>query len=185
MLSSFWQLLERLWNHLVFWIIVDPWERALRVRFGRHITELTPGIALKLPIVDTVYKQTVRRRVATIPPQLLSTRDGRVVHVALALGYEITDLRKLYQTLHHAEDTLRNLASAAVAAFVAQETSTPDLPRAIERAVRDQLDFSRFGLGEVSLQVTDFAYVRPLRVVMDSKWGSSGDHLNTARPYNP
>lgn len=182
MLTNVWDFLRQFWNSVALWVVVCPWERAIRVRMGRHVTTLEPGFCLKVPLLDEVYKQTVRRRVCSLSPQLLSTRDGRAVHVAAALGYEITDLLRLYQTLHHAEDTLRNLASAAIATLVVATEGHPGMPAQIEAAVPGMMRLDSFGVGNVTLQVTDFAFVKTLRVVTDQKWGGSGDMLTTTQP---
>lgn len=178
-MTNFWQFLTQLRRALECWVVVQPWEQALRVRLGQRVTRLGPGLHLKVPVVDAIYRQSVRVRWCDLPVQTISTADGKTVTLSVVLGYQIADIERLYQTLHHAEATLRNLTLSAVAEAVHALPSSECTPHAIEDRVVRALDFERFGVADARISVTDFAFVRTFRLIQDTHWGSAGDVLNT------
>jgi hypothetical protein len=172
-------LITKITRILVWWTVVDPWERALRIRLGRRVTDLPPGVHLKVPFVDAVYKQSVRRRVTQLTMQTLTTRDGRSLSIAGNLIYQIDDIRKLYDGMHHAEDGVRALARGAVAAYVHAYDSP--MPAAIATAAVEEMRLEQFGLGDVHVEITEFVYARTHRLLMDQTWGLHGESLDTTK----
>lgn len=172
----FGQVLASLSNFLgrfAVMVMVSPWEQAIRVRAGRHVARLAPGFHLLIPVVDVVHRQTVRRRNSMIPTQTLTTADGHTLIIGASLGYEIADIEQLYRTLHDADDTLVQMAAAAIADAV-QATPRGELrPRAAGERLTGELsrELGAFGLGGVQLRITDFGYIRAFRLVQDQRWG--------------
>lgn len=125
-MESFVALLRNFGQIFQSWAIVAPWELALRVRLGRHVRQLQPGVHLRIPFVDTVHKQSVRLRVTNLRTQTVVTKDGRPLTLAGTLGYAVADIERLYQTLHHAEDTIENIAQQALAG-IAEESDSANI----------------------------------------------------------
>lgn len=173
--------LGRWFSQLTFLLAVSPWEQVLRVRGGKHVTVLSAGLHLRIPFLDVVYRQSVRRRMAHMCTQTLCTKDGRTCIVGAALGYSIANIQQLYEGLHHGEDTLTNMTAAAVAAFVHAHRHEDVTPSSISASVSAELGpkFQAFGLADVDVRLTDFAYLKAYRLVQDSRWTSNTDFLNT------
>jgi hypothetical protein len=170
-------------SQLMFWIAVAPWEQALRVRCGRHVKVLGPGFYGRIPLLDVVYLQSVRVRSCLIATQTLSTSDGHTLIVGGALSYSVADIGKLYDRLHHAEDTLRTFTGAALAEHVqstARALLKPDsLASAATAKLHHQLE--QCGLTDVEVSLTDFAFVRTYRLVQDGRYQSHNDPLDTSK----
>jgi hypothetical protein len=158
---------------LTWWVIVAPWEQALRVRGGRHVRTLGPGIYLRIPFIDMVYRQTVRRRVCTLPTQTMTTRDRKTITLGATVGYVIADIRLLYNTLHDAEATLINIAAQTIAEAVSTRDLLELTPATVAQLASDRLSFDRFGLSECSVQITDWAVIRAYRLISDARWCQS------------
>lgn len=173
------ELITRLTRILVWWAVVNPWERALRVRLGKHVVKLGPGVHLKIPFVDAVFKQSVRRRLANLPLQTLTTRDGKTLSLSGVVGYAVADLDQLYATLQHAEDTIINLALAAIADFVHTHDTADCQPADVATEAVATMSLEKYGLGEVSIHLTDFVYAKAYRLLSDTQWGKHGDSLQT------
>lgn len=169
-------------NMLVWWMIVGPWEEALRVRSiplrPQTVTLLKPGPAWAFPFIDKVYAQDMRKRVSDMPVQTLTTSDGKVLTIKCNLGYKIRNLRKLYDTLLHAEDSLVELVTGYVADYAYQHDSG-FTPGELCVAVVDKVNFTQYGLSNVTLMVTDFAYARTLRIIQGGNYYQTGDKLRT------
>jgi len=182
-MTGFWGgLIELLGKLLKWWVVVTPWEQAIRVKFGKHTALLGPGIHLKVPLVHTVFKQSVRLRSTALAVQTLSTRDGHTLTVDGILNYSIVDIRKLYNSLHHAEDTLRSFGMAAISQFVQTHDAAECTPERVAAGASAGLDLTKYGLACTGVLITGFAYVKTYRLIMDRKgdWvGGTGDALNT------
>ncbi len=172
--------LKQIRQIFTWWVMVAPWEQALRVRAGRRVRRLPAGVHLRIPFLDTVHVQSVRLRLATMSMQTVMTRDRQALTVAGALGYAVGDIERLYQTLHHAEDTLTNLSMTAVAECAATADAKDFTPELLAQRATAAITptFTAFGLIDISIRITDFAFLRTYRLVSDTRWGTHGGSLN-------
>lgn len=161
-----------------FWIFVAPWEKAVRVRAGKHVATLSPGFHLKLPVVDRIFLQSDRMRVTSAGKQTLTTRDQKVVTVSASIGYCISDIELLYRTLHHAEDTIINLVKSFLAEQIAA-THACNLSLEGIRSAFSEDEFAAYGIASATLYITDLAVARAFRLIGDNSDYSWGQKLNT------
>jgi regulator of protease activity HflC (stomatin/prohibitin superfamily) len=166
------------------WVVVAPWEQCLRVRLGKHVAVLEAGFHLRLPIIDAIYVQSIRRRVSSIGKQTITTKDDRTVTLGASLGYEITDVEQLYRGLHHAEDTLQQLARQHIAQYVATHDLANCTPADLE-ALASEMEIEGYGLANPELAITDFAVVRTYRLIGDHQYSAYGDSLSTQQVHTP
>lgn len=168
------------------WVAITPWEQALRVRLGKRVTLLTAGLHWKVPIIDVIYSQSVRLRVCNFGygRQTVTTLDGTTITFAGAVAYSIRDIERLYRTLHHAEDSLQSIARGMLAQFITSHRILECAPEEITRTVGLALarDFEPYGLGDVSLYLTDYAVVKTYRLVGDNGPYGNGLALDTSTP---
>jgi regulator of protease activity HflC (stomatin/prohibitin superfamily) len=179
--TGFVEAVKQLLSILHWWVVVSPWEAGVRVRAGKRLKRLAPGIHLRIPFVDQAFVQTTRMRVATIPTQTVTSQDGKTVTVGATVGYCIGDVLRLYQELHDAEETIVNKAAQAIAEVLGTST-TPTARQVGERAT--ELAFAEFvgyGLANIEIRVTDFCVVRGFRLISDHRW-STNERLETAKP---
>ncbi len=187
-LETLRELFHSIGRLFTWWIIIVPWEQAVRVRLGKHVRILTAGVHLRIPYADKVYKQSIRRRIVATDIQTISTRDGKAITLAGQMGYSIVDVGKLYATLHHAEDTLQALMKSSVSEFVSTHELSQCTPKVIEAHVIENNDLSEYGLAEITFSITNFAVARTYRFITDNlKEWLSGDVLNTDQDdrYHP
>ena len=159
--------------------MLAPWEQGLRIRLGKNVVRLQPGFNWVIPGIDRVSVQTTRLRVCTLQVQnTLSTRDKRTLVLAANVGYAIADILRLYDTLHHAEDTIKAIVAEAIAEAV-RSLDSPTPEQVSSYAVQKLARLQDFGLADISVTLTDFAFVRVYRLIADQKWGGGGDALTT------
>ena len=183
-INSVWSLVERFLDLFKWWITVSPWEQAVRVRLGKHLKLFSGGVHIKIPFIDEYYVQSIRLRITLLPMQTVMTQDGKPLTVGATIAYSIKDIMRLYQTLHHAHDSVRNVAQGVIAQ-VAHETPYEQLEpiRLGEKASYGCIPIlTNYGLGDISVQVTDFISVRTLRLIMDQRGYEVGEYLNTNTP---
>lgn len=179
------ELLSQIARLFTWVLMVSPWEQALRVRAGKHVKLLHAGAHLRIPFIDRVFRQSVRRRLCTIPPQTVTTADGKTITIGALLGYSIVDLLKLYQTLHDAHDTIEAEASAAVADYVATHDLCECRPLLIQEWVLQRIDLMQYGLSRAEFRISCFAVVRTLRLITGNLKDWNDERLNTRESDEP
>lgn len=158
-----------------WWVIVAPWEQALRIRRGKTAKLLGPGMHFRIPFLDRVYRQSLRKRVVTDTGQTVTTKDGKVVTVAIAATFEVSDLLKLYGALANPEVVLLTKIQSRVTAHVAATDAADLSPTSIERAgVPDSQLCRDWGIASVELAVIGFAFVQTYRLLMNDYRTLSG-----------
>jgi regulator of protease activity HflC (stomatin/prohibitin superfamily) len=171
--TGFVEAVKQILSILQWWVSVSPWEAGVRVRAGRHVKSLSPGLHLRIPLLDHVFIQTVRMRVATIPTQTVTASDGRTITIGATVGYAIRDVERLYMTLHDAEDTIVNMAARAVADVVAIAGPNELFAGMVGSHATARLHLEQYGLADADIRVTDFAIVRAYRLISDKRWSSN------------
>jgi hypothetical protein len=176
------QLLAALKSLLTWWVMVAPWEQAVRVRGGKRLMLLNAGLHLRVPIWDRIYQQSTRRRFSVPPPQTLTTKDGKSLTVCVTVGYSIADLLLLYQSLHHPEEAVQAEVMGAVARVVTGLRSDECRPAQIGAAATGVVDLHRFGLTDFEITVVSYAIVRTYRFITGEgfTW-RHGESLETTR----
>lgn len=173
-------LFRKLGQVFNWWVTVAPWERAVRVRLGKHVQVLEPGIHLRVPFTDRIYRQSIRLRTADFEGmQTVTTADGKVVSVSGVIKYRIDDILKLYDEVHHAQDTIIDMVMAEVASYFINRKQSECDPKELQETVREAVDLEQFGLGDVRINITDFAFARAIRLLNEGRRYPSGDGLST------
>ena len=143
MLRQIFEIISRV---VTWWVVVPPRQRALRLRLGTHQTVLGAGIHLKIPFIHQVYTQSTRLLIVDTPNQTVTTADGRVVTLSVVVGYRITDLKRVFNSIQSPKDAVNSLAMGAVAAYVTSHSSAECSVPAIEADLVTQLDTKDWGL---------------------------------------
>lgn len=178
-MNTFAQILQGIKNLLTWWVTVAPWEQCIRVRMGKRLTLLKAGVHLRLPVLDRVYIQSVRLRSTDFPIQTITTKDGHTVTVAGTMLYEIVDIVKLYTTLHHAEGVVVDIVASAISQTICGLTREECTPKCVQERATQQIGLEQYGINQTSIHITDFAFVRTYRLIMDHKSRNWDTFLDT------
>lgn len=131
-------------------IVIDHWERGLRVRLGQIRDELQPGWHWVIPYVDVVWTREINAEPFSAGKQ---TIDGHTVEV---IGFgRLNDIRKFYIEVN--DDVQRTLAlvTAAAASQVLSESSTSG---ATEEALKKILRIARRNARRLGLGIDWLAF---------------------------
>lgn len=164
------EFVQWLFDAIKIWIIVQPWESALRVRFGKKVKKLSGGVYFRIPYFDTVYIQENRLRVCTMAMQTLTTKDNETITIESAVGYSIKDLEKLYKTLYAPETTVENIIKSAIADYITSKNSDEIKPAEIEKEAESKIRINDYGLEFSYVKILSFARVKTFRLIQDSSW---------------
>lgn len=170
---------EYVFQSIKIWIIVQPWETGIIVRNGSRVKKLNKGIYFRIPYFDSVYIQESRLRVASLPIQTLTSKDLKTITLNSSVGYSITSIETLYNTLYHPETTIQNMAMSEIADFIFKSNLNDINPHSIEVAVLEKLNATKYGLKFEYFRITNFAVVRTFRLIQDGQsWSYEGLEMN-------
>jgi regulator of protease activity HflC (stomatin/prohibitin superfamily) len=175
-MGSIKELLEYLLNAVKIWIIIQPWQTGIIVRNGNKTRKVTKGIYFRIPYFDNVFVQENRLRVGCLPVQTLTSKDLQTLTLNSSVGYSVSCIEKLYDSLYHPETTIRNMAMSEIASFVFNNDLKGINPTLIEKVVLEKLNALDYGLKFEYFKITNFAVVKTYRLIQDQSW--SGESLN-------
>lgn len=188
-MTTFFGWLSRFLSRFRMWVVIAPWEQCLRVRLGKRTKLLGSGVHFVLPLVDLVFTQSLRTRHSTVPTQTLTTRDGKCITLSGSITYDVSDVLKLYENLHDAEDVLQAEANHAVANYITDRYLREITPDGLSESVFAELDdrFEDFGLDVRSYVLNTFAVVRTYRLIQGEpkEWTHGSAITTTASLQNP
>lgn len=181
-------IIRQLVQVFTWFVVVAPWEQAIRVRLGKRTQLMVAGVYFRLPFIDRIFKQSVRRRVGIVTPQTLTTLDGRIVTIGGAVGFEITDLCKFYNTLESPNDTITNEVCGLVSRFIGRNLFAECTAPNIEAFVMANLNLKRYGLSSQEFFVTQFAATKTYRLISGEipAWSKDGQlSMAESLPHPP
>jgi regulator of protease activity HflC (stomatin/prohibitin superfamily) len=175
-------LIEYLLNIVKFWIVIQPWERGIRVRFGKNQKLLSGGVHFRIPFLDTFYIQCIRLRVISMPIQTLTSKDIKTVTLNGSIGYEISNVELLYNNMVHPELTVSNIAMGAISDFIYQNDMASISAIEIEKMVLNTLkETEKYGIRISYFKLLNFAVVRTYRLIQDQSWSDRGINLTESK----
>ena len=176
-MSFFTELLSGLRDIFTWWFAVTPWERAIRVKWGKHDELLGPGIHIRVPIRDRIYRQSVRLRSTESLGQNLTTQDGKILTIAFVVEWAISDLLLVFRKITQPEKTLVTRVKALVAEYVAGNPLADIQPLTLAAAVTQHVQALEWGLGSVQIRITEFIVtVRTYRLIQGGHGYTELDH---------
>lgn len=171
----FQQFLQALWRPVQWWVVLAPWEQGVRIRLGKRVKVLCPGLWFKIPFLDRVCVLSVRLRTITDQNQTLSTKDGRTVVLSVGLQFAVRDVRRLFESVSNPEATLRTMVQAKVAQCVSTSHAEELTPARIEEeANKGVAGFNEWGLSDLRVYVIGFAMVRTYRLITSENSQGAG-----------
>ena len=158
-------IIDRFAQAFKWFYILQPWEQALRVRFGKWITKHNGGLHFRIPYIDYIFKQNTRLRLSEIPSMTVTTTDGKTITLSGALQYRVHNVEPLYTKLHMAENTIARQTQGIISRFIALNDLEDCGPYTIIEVVEENVNLERYGLAEVEFILKDYAVVRTYRLI--------------------
>lgn len=155
--------------------VVDPWEAGVRVRLGRWVRDLRPGLHISLPFMDAVHVVNVKRQAVNMPPQNIQTLDLQTFVIKGSVEYEVVDARKIWLEVQDHDESLIEVVQGLLAEYIStkisEELEVNKIEKDILRTVRRE--GKRWGLLVNKLYISDLAPSRPYRIMLDGDVGLS------------
>jgi regulator of protease activity HflC (stomatin/prohibitin superfamily) len=162
-LAFIWRFILELWP----WTIVDRWELGLRVRAGKHLTRLGPGIRVSLPFIDVILTEPSTLQTTNLTDQTVITVDSVNASVGGVIYYHVEDLKQLWLMVHDHEEALSNLALTALAGQLAarkfEDCDIAEMQLATQQKIRDTAE--GWGIHINGFELTDLCKSQVVRLM--------------------
>ncbi len=125
---------------MVFWRIVNQYERMIILRFGKMTGEVRgPGIRLVIPFIDRPIKVDIRERVDRVPTQKYITADNVVVDMDFVIYYKVEEdqVERAVLEIENFRMATINLSYATLRAVIGATVLSEALSE--RETIRDQL----------------------------------------------
>lgn len=160
-------LLIQLWDRLSPLFIVKVFQGAAVLRFGRFNREVGPGIYWKIPVIEDVMFVETCITTIRLPPQTVTTKDGKSVVVSVIAKYQVTDLEPYVTKIWDQHDVLADCTMGAVRKSVTEMdwlalVTEPPEKRITEIARRET---EQFGFKILRVTFIDLGNVRSIRLI--------------------
>lgn len=151
--------------------VVNVYEKAVVLRFGRIYRIKDQGFYWKIPFVDNpLYTIFVTTTIET-PVQTLSTKDGKTVSVKSVVKYNIQDVQIYTESIYDATDAIVDLAQGHIMTSVntadfseCQDITT--LSNTLTKKLRNEV--KKYGIYIEQQTVTNFIETSNIRLFNES-----------------
>ncbi len=166
MLDKLIEFLLNIIDQVIPFKIIMQYEKGVVFRVGKFIGVKEPGLHWKIPFFDVISNYTVVTTTITLPPQSLTTRDGKSIVVRAQIKYKICDLSKYAVDVYDTTDALSDTTCGIIHDIVADTDwhvlRSKSLKSTLTSEVQPQaLDW---GIDVAQVTITDLAEMRSYRL---------------------
>lgn len=149
--------------------VIDAYDGAIVLRFGRFHRELKPGFHLLVPGVERVLREIVVARVENLEAQSLTTKDGVTMVAGAIVTFSITDIKKALLDVTGVITAIRDACTGEIAEHVkTHDWATLHRDSLLERvAERCNERAATYGIKIERVRLSDMAKARVMRLHID------------------
>ncbi len=163
LLTFFWRFVLEFWP----WTTIDFFELGLRVRAGKYLRDLKPGLRVSLPFIDHIITEPATLQTINLADQTVITSDGTNVSMGGVIYYHVVNLQALWTKVHDHEEALSDSALTALAAQVAEREYSDCNIKALERSTVKKLRSAAkpWGIRIDKFELTDLCESQVIRLM--------------------
>lgn len=177
----------------MFWRIEPP-ERGVVLRFGKHVTTLQPGPHLRFPRpIENVIRVNIDQiRAFTLDATML-TRDENIVDLQIAVQYRIKDVEDYLLRVADPDESVQRAAESAIRDIIGASTfdfvigeGRADVAIKAQTLMQDMLDSYKTGIAVTSVNMQSANPPEEVKASYDDAIKSREDEqrkINEAEAY--
>ena len=165
-------LLVRFSMDILPFVIVEQWNGAVQLRFGKFIKVLYPGIHFKIPFFDSIIECPVITQSVNLPSQTLTTLDDESIVLKSIIRYKVSNIQTYLLSVMHANDVLIDTTQGIIRDVVEMTTwdGLVDVNSQITNEVKEYV--VRWGIEVEAVTITDLGIVKSFRIFGDEGQGT-------------
>jgi regulator of protease activity HflC (stomatin/prohibitin superfamily) len=160
-------LLVRFSMDILPFVIVEQWNGAVQLRYGKFIKVLSPGIHFKIPFFDSIIECPVITQSVNLPSQTLTTLDDESIVLKSIIRYRVSNIQTYLLGVMHANDVLIDTTQGMIRDVVELTTwdDLVDVNETITNKVKEYV--VRWGIEVEAVTITDLGIVKSFRIFGD------------------
>jgi len=160
-------LLVRFSIDILPFVIIEQWNGAVQLRFGKFIKVLYPGIHFKIPFFDSIIECPVITQSVNLPSQTLTTLDDESIVLKSIIRYRVNNIQTYLLGVMHANDVLIDTTQGIIRDVVEMTTwnDLVDVNSQITNEVKEYV--VRWGIEVEAVTITDLGIVKSFRIFGD------------------
>jgi regulator of protease activity HflC (stomatin/prohibitin superfamily) len=160
-------LLVRFSMDILPFVIVEQWNGAVQLRYGKFIKVLSPGIHFKIPFFDSIVECPVITQSVNLPSQTLTTLDDESIVLKSIIRYKVSNIQTYLLGVMHANDVLIDTTQGMIRDVV-ELTRWDDLVDVNETITNKVKEYVvRWGIEVEAVTITDLGIVKSFRIFGD------------------
>ena len=160
-------LLVRFSMDILPFVIIEQWNGAVQLRYGKFIKVLYPGIHFKIPFFDSIIECPVITQSVNLPSQTLTTLDDESIVLKSIIRYKVSNIQTYLLGVMHANDVLIDTTQGMIRDVVELTTweDLVDVNETITDKVKEYV--VRWGIEVEAVTITDLGIVKSFRIFGD------------------
>jgi regulator of protease activity HflC (stomatin/prohibitin superfamily) len=115
MLDRLFELLAQVWEALLPFVVLAPYEKGILIRLGNPIRDLGPGFHWVAPFhIDVVLQENVVPRTSRLAGLSTTTSDGKSVGFDAVVTWSIASIRKALLEVDHLDDAIQDTCAGCI-----------------------------------------------------------------------
>jgi len=167
MLDKLVDLLVRFGRDMLPFVIIEQWNGAVQLRFGKWVRNLSGGIYFKIPFFDSIIECPVITQSVNLPSQTLTTLDDESIVLKSIIRYRVSNIQTYLLGVMHANDVLIDTTQGIIRDVVEMTTwnDLVDVNSQITNEVKEYV--VRWGIEVEAVTITDLGIVKSFRIFGD------------------
>ncbi len=163
------EFITRFWKDLLPFVIIEHWNEALILRFGKFKKLIKPGIHFKIPFFDSVWETIVITQSIDMNPQSITTADGKNIVVKGIIRYKVDDVKTYLTTISQPHDVLIDTTQGIIRQIIEDTRwdSIYELDSILTRKVSSFV--KRWGIRVEKVTLTDLAQIQSIRIIQNKE----------------
>ena len=167
MLDRLVDLIVRFGMDMLPFVIIEQWNGAVQLRYGKFIKVLSPGIHFKIPFFDSVIECPVITQSVNLPSQTLTTLDEQSIVLKSIIRYKVSNIQTYLLGVMHANDVLIDTTQGMIRDVV-ELTRWDDLVDVNETITNKVKEYVvKWGIEVEAVTITDLGIVKSFRIFGD------------------
>lgn len=169
MFDKLLEQLVKLGKDILPFVIVEQWNEAIVLRFGKYHRLIKPGIHLKIPFFDSVWETETITQSIDMNPQSITTADSKNIVVKAIIRFSVVDTKTYVTSIMKPHDVLVDTTQGMIREII-EETRWYDLVGIDKQLTTEVGKFmKRWGIKVEKVTLTDLAEIPSYRVIMNKE----------------
>jgi len=163
------EFIIRFWKDLLPFVIIEHWNEALILRFGKFKKLIKPGIHFKIPFFDSVWETIVITQSIDMNPQSITTADGKNIVVKAIIRYKVDDIKAYLTTISQPQDVLIDTTQGIIREII-EDTHWHNIYELDSILTKKVSGFvKRWGIKVEKVTLTDLAQIQSIRIIQNKE----------------